>query len=87
MVAVGDLHHPGSVQYLDSVDAVPGSINRLTLEARVLDFLGETGKKVGEFGCAHQLACPSENGLWVGEIVNWRVQKLTLRPAVVRLWD
>ena len=44
MGAVGDLHHPGSVQYLDSVDAVPGSINRLTLEARVLDFLGETGK-------------------------------------------
>jgi hypothetical protein len=25
--------------------------------------------------------CRSENELYVGEITNWRVQKLTLKPA------
>jgi hypothetical protein len=36
---------------------------------------------VGEFGWIHQIACPSENELWIGEILNWRVQKLTLHPT------
>jgi hypothetical protein len=26
------------------------------------------------------MACPSENELYVAEILNWRAQKLTLRP-------
>ncbi|MDH5234415.1 MAG: peptidyl-alpha-hydroxyglycine alpha-amidating lyase family protein [Gemmatimonadota bacterium] len=75
---------PGPTQYLYSVDAVPGRIYKLTLDGKVLGFLGEAGKQVGEFGWAHQLACPSENELWVGEILNWRVQKLTLRPTAAQ---
>ena len=75
---------PGPVQYLYSVDAVPGRIYKLTLDGKVLGFLGDAGKAVGEFGWAHQLACPSENELWVGEILNWRVQRLTLRPTVAQ---
>jgi len=27
------------------------------------------------------MACPTENELYVAEVLNWRVQKLTLRPA------
>jgi hypothetical protein len=27
------------------------------------------------------MACPSENTLWVAELLNWRVQKLELHPA------
>jgi hypothetical protein len=26
------------------------------------------------------MACPSENELYVAEVLNWRVQKLLLRP-------
>jgi len=26
------------------------------------------------------MACPSENVLYVGELLNWRVQKLILHP-------
>jgi hypothetical protein len=26
------------------------------------------------------MACPSENVLYVGELLNWRVQKLILKP-------
>ena len=28
------------------------------------------------------MACPSENELYVAEILNWRVQKLRLLPSV-----
>ncbi|MBI3791240.1 MAG: 6-bladed beta-propeller [Gemmatimonadetes bacterium] len=75
---------PGPTQYLYSADAVPGRIYKLTLDGKVLGVLGEAGKKAGEFGWVHQIACPSENELWVGEILNWRVQKLTLKPTAAQ---
>jgi hypothetical protein len=68
-------------QYLYSADAVPGRMYKLTLDGKVLGTFGDGGKKVGEFGWVHQIACPSENELYVGEILNWRVQKLTLHPT------
>jgi hypothetical protein len=30
------------------------------------------------------MACPSENELYVAEIVNWRVQKLVLHPEKIQ---
>jgi hypothetical protein len=42
---------------------------------------GKSGKQLGEFGWIHEMACPSENELYVAEILNWRVQKLILEPA------
>ena len=36
-------------------------------------------KLIKEFGSVHEMDCRSENELYVGEITNWRVQKLTLR--------
>ena len=71
---------PGPNQVLYSADAWPGRIYKLTLEGRVLGVLGESGKQLKQFGWIHELACPSENVLWVGELLNWRVQKLVLRP-------
>jgi len=68
-------------QYLYSSDAVPGRMYKLTVDGKVLGVFGDGGKKVGEFGWVHQIACPSENELYVGEILNWRVQKLTLHPT------
>ena len=68
-------------QYLYSADAVPGRMYKLTLDGKVLGVFGDAGKKVGEFGWVHQIACPSENEIYVGEILNWRVQKLTLHPT------
>ena len=34
-----------------------------------------------EFGTVNAIDCRNENELYVGELLNWRVQKLTLRPA------
>ena len=71
---------PGPTQHLYVSDAVPGRIYKLTLDGQVLGVLGEAGKQAKQFGWIHQIACPSENELWVAEILNWRVQKLTLHP-------
>jgi DNA-binding beta-propeller fold protein YncE len=71
---------PGPTQYLYSADAVPGRIYKLTLDGKVVGVLGEAGRELKQFGWIHQIACPSENELYVAELLNWRVQKLTLKP-------
>ncbi len=58
-------------------DAFPGRIYKLGLDGTVLGVMGETGK---QFGWIHEIACPSENVLFVAELLNWRVQKLVLHP-------
>jgi len=71
---------PGPKQYLYSADAYPGRIYKLTLDGKVLGMLGESGKQLKQFGWIHEIACPSENELYVAELLNWRVQKLILEP-------
>ena len=71
---------PGPHQVLYSSDAYPGRIYKLTLEGKVLGMLGESGKQLKQFGWIHEIACPSENELYVAELLNWRVQKLILEP-------
>jgi streptogramin lyase len=71
---------PGPVQYLYVSDAYPGRIYKLTLDGKILGWLGGAGKTLKKFGWIHEMACPSENELYVAEILNWRAQKLTLHP-------
>ena len=68
-------------QVLYVSDAWPGRIYKLSLDGEVLGWLGGSGKSVGEFGWIHEIACPSENELYVAELLNWRLQKLVLRPG------
>ena len=67
-------------QYLYTSDAYPGRVYKLTLDGKLLGYFGSAGRMPKEFGWIHQLACPSENTLYAGEILNWRVNKLTLHP-------
>ena len=71
---------PGPRQVLYSADAYPGRVFKLSLDGKVLGVLGESGKQLKQFGWIHEMACPSENELYVAEILNWRVQKLILHP-------
>ena len=71
---------PPPHQVLYTSDAYPGRIYKLSLDGKVLGVLGESGKQLKQFGWVHEIACPSENVLWVGELLNWRVQKLMLHP-------
>ncbi|MGF6773683.1 sugar lactone lactonase YvrE [Paraburkholderia sp. GAS199] len=69
---------PGPNQVLYSADAFPGRIYKLTLDGKVLGVLGKAGKQPKQFGWIHEMACPSENTLFVAELLNWRIQKLVL---------
>jgi len=70
---------PGPNQVLFTSDAYPGRIYKLSLDGKLLGVLGESGKQLKQFGWIHEIACPSEHLLYVGELLNWRVQKLVLR--------
>jgi hypothetical protein len=71
---------PPPNQVLFIADAFPGRIYKLSLDGKVLGMLGETGKQLKQFGWVHEIACPSENEIFVGELLNWRPQKLVLHP-------
>jgi DNA-binding beta-propeller fold protein YncE len=71
---------PGPHPVLYTSDAYPGRIYKLSLDGKVLGMLGESGKQPGQFGWIHEIACPTENVLYVAELLNWRVQKLILKP-------
>jgi len=70
----------GPQQVLYVSDAFPGRIYKMSLDGQVLGMLGGTGKTLGKFGWIHEIACPSENELYVAELLNWRAQKLVLHP-------
>ena len=77
----------GSHQYLYSSNSNPpddidvgGEIYKLELDGRIVGKFGKAGKLPNEFGTVNAIDCRRENEIYVGEIGNWRVQKLTLHP-------
>ncbi|PYR74875.1 MAG: 6-bladed beta-propeller [Acidobacteria bacterium] len=71
---------PPPAQVLYSADANSGKVFKLDLNGTLLGTFGKFGKQPKEFGWIHEISCPSENELYVGELLNWRVQKLLLHP-------
>ena len=77
---------PGPRQFLYSSNSNPpedidvnGEIYKLDLTGTVVGKFGKAGKEMKEFGTVNQIDCRNPNELFVGEIGNWRVQKVTLR--------
>jgi hypothetical protein len=70
---------PGPNPVIFAADLYPGRIYKVSLDGKVLGMYGKSGKNLGEFGWVHAIACPSENEIWVGELLNWRVQKLVAK--------
>ena len=68
-------------QFIYSSDAFPGRVYKLSLDGKLLGMLGKSGHQMKQFGWIHEIACPSENEIYVAELLNWRVQRLTLKPA------
>ncbi|MGH9645577.1 MAG: peptidyl-alpha-hydroxyglycine alpha-amidating lyase family protein [Bryobacteraceae bacterium] len=76
---------PGARQFLYSSNSNPpedidsaGDIYKLDLSGRIIGKFGRAGKLPKEFGTVNAISCRADNELYVGEIGNWRVQKLTL---------
>ena len=76
---------PGPHQYLYSSNSNGtasmdnGEIYKMELDGKVLGKFGRAGKLLKEFGSVHEIDCRVPNQLYVGEITNWRVQKLSLK--------
>jgi DNA-binding beta-propeller fold protein YncE len=71
-------------QFIYSSDAFPGRVYKLTLDGKLVGMLGKSGHQMKQFGWIHEIACPSENEIYVAELLNWRVQKLVLKPAAIK---
>lgn len=75
----------GSAPYLyvshagDEDGMEDAAIYKVQLDGKVVGRFGSAGKLPKEFGLANSLDCRSENELLVGEMTNWRVQKVTLK--------
>ena len=68
----------GSTQYLYAADQEPGRVYKITLDGKILGMFGESGRDKGQFNWPHGMACPAEDVLFIADMNNWRVQKLTL---------
>ena len=78
---------PGAHQYLYSSNSNPvddidinGEIYKMELNGKIVGRFGKAGKLPKEFGTVNAMDCRSDNEFYVGELGNWRVQKITLRP-------
>ena len=72
---------PGRIKCCMRRTHSPGRVYKISLDGKVLGKLGGTGRQLKQFGWIHEIACPSENEIYVGELLNWRMQKLMLHPA------
>jgi DNA-binding beta-propeller fold protein YncE len=75
----------GSTQHLyvshsgDPDGMEDAAIYKVQLDGKVVGKFGSAGKLPKEFGLANSIDCRNENDLLVGEMTNWRVQKVSLR--------
>jgi len=75
----------GATQYLYSAHSgdpdgmVDAAIYKIGLDGKVLGKFGSAGKLPKQFALVNSLDCRGENELLVGEMITWRVQKVTLK--------
>jgi hypothetical protein len=69
---------PAPNEYLFTADP-NGHIYKLDMNGKIVGWLGKYGKDVGEFMWIHELHCQSENEIYVGEIQNWRMQRIAIK--------
>jgi DNA-binding beta-propeller fold protein YncE len=56
-----------------------GAIYKMELDGTVVGKFGRAGHLPKEFGTVNQIDCRNPNELLVGEVLNWRVQRVTLK--------
>ncbi len=57
-----------------------GEIYKVGLNGTIIGRFGTAGKMIGQFGTVNAIDCREENDLLVGELGNWRVQRVMLQP-------
>jgi hypothetical protein len=75
----------GATQFLyvshagDDAGMDDATIYKVQLDGKVVGKFGSAGKLPKEFGLANSIDCRNPNELLIGEMTNWRVQKVTIR--------
>ena len=75
----------GATQFLyvshagDDAGMDDATIYKVRLDGTIVGRFGTAGKRPKEFGLANSIDCRKDNELLVGEMTNWRVQRITLR--------
>ena len=69
------ISHAGDEDGMDDA-----AIYKVRLDGTVVGKFGAAGKLPKQFGLANSIDCRNENELLVGEMTNWRVQKIRLKP-------
>lgn len=59
-------------------DARAGTLFHLDAQGKILGRFGKWGKEIGDFGFPHGFDFTANGDILVGEILNWRIQKLTV---------
>ena len=54
------------------------AIYKVDLDGTVVGKFGRAGKELKQFGLVNSIDCRNENELLIGELSNWRVQKIVL---------
>ena len=70
------ISHAGDADGMDDA-----AIYKVRLNGQVVGKFGAAGKLPKEFGLANSIDCRSEHELLIGEMTNWRVQKVTLKAG------
>jgi hypothetical protein len=77
---------PGATQVMFVSNSNPptdldtaGEIYKMRLDGTMVGRFGRAGKLLKEFGSVSAIDCRSETTLYIGEVGNFRVQKLTMR--------
>jgi sugar lactone lactonase YvrE len=60
------------------------AIYKVQLDGRPVGKFGRAGKLPKEFGLANSIDCRNENELLIGEMTNWRVQRVSLKAPILR---
>jgi hypothetical protein len=74
----------GTPQYIfssnsnDAESMDNGEIYKLQTSGQIVGKFGKAGRVAKEFGMTNALDCRTDTNLWVGEVWNWRAQKVTL---------
>jgi sugar lactone lactonase YvrE len=71
--------HTGDPEGMDDA-----AIYKLDLKGNMLGKFGSAGKLPKEFGLVNSIDCRNPNEILVGELGNWRVQRLTLKATAER---
>ena len=75
----------GSTQHLyishagDDDGMEDATIYKVRLDGKIVGKFGAAGKLPKEFGLANSIDCRNESELLIGELTNWRVQKVSLK--------